>query len=115
MTGQWIDASLNAVAHTPLNPTFSKATSTSATTGLLNVSMRGIHSLSAPGIYRASSLPVLTPVLTDAVLTKKLPDTQPKPPQNTKQTTTEDDNIFILAFVCKPVPRCPNPDENLQW
>lgn len=26
-----------------------------------------------------------------------------------------DDSIFVLAFICKPLPQCPNPDTNLQW
>jgi hypothetical protein len=26
-----------------------------------------------------------------------------------------DPNIYILAFICKQVPLCPNPDPNLQW
>lgn len=26
-----------------------------------------------------------------------------------------DDSIYILAFVCKPLPRCPDPDQSLQW
>lgn len=27
----------------------------------------------------------------------------------------QDDTIYILAFICKPVPKCPNPDPALHW
>lgn len=26
-----------------------------------------------------------------------------------------DDSIFIFAFICRPVPKCPDPDSSLQW
>lgn len=25
------------------------------------------------------------------------------------------DTIYVLAFICKPLPQCPNPDQSLQW
>ena len=28
---------------------------------------------------------------------------------------TEDQSIYILAFICKRVPKCPDPDPNLKW
>jgi hypothetical protein len=30
-------------------------------------------------------------------------------------STELDDNIYILAFICKSLPKCPNPDPALQW
>jgi hypothetical protein len=27
----------------------------------------------------------------------------------------DDDEIFVMAFICKRLPRCPNPDSNLRW
>jgi len=74
-----------------------------------------VKTIVGANMQRQANVVLLNQALTSASLLKKLPDIQPKPPQNTKQTPIEDDNIFILAFVCKPVPRCPNPDENLQW
>lgn len=31
------------------------------------------------------------------------------------ETPQEDNTIHILAFICKELPRCPNPDPALQW
>ena len=31
------------------------------------------------------------------------------------ETTAPDETIYILAFICKPLPKCPNPDPTLQW
>lgn len=40
----------------------------------------------------------------------------PAPAPVRKQTkVTPDDQLFILAFVCKTVPKCPDPDPGLQW
>lgn len=74
-----------------------------------------VKTIVGANMQRQANVVLLNQALISASLLKKLPDIQPKPPQNIKQTPAEDDNIFILAFVCKPVPRCPNPDENLQW
>jgi hypothetical protein len=38
----------------------------------------------------------------------------PSPPQASPPTTT-DDAIYILAFICKAVPKSPDPDLSLQW
>lgn len=37
------------------------------------------------------------------------PSYQPSPP------ATQDEAIYILAFICKLLPRCPDPDPTLQW
>lgn len=29
--------------------------------------------------------------------------------------TVPDNNIYVLAFICKPLPKCPDPDPTLQW
>jgi len=36
-------------------------------------------------------------------------------PRRQVTQVTPDDQIFILAFVCKEVPKCPDPDPALQW
>lgn len=74
-----------------------------------------VKTIVGANMQRQANVVLLNQALTSASLLKKLPDIQPKSPQNPPPTPIEDDNIFILAFVCKPVPRCPNPDENLQW
>ena len=38
----------------------------------------------------------------------------PSPPQSS-QATTPDDEIYILAFICKALPKSPDPDPALQW
>jgi hypothetical protein len=38
----------------------------------------------------------------------------PAPPQSPQQTTP-DDAIYILAFICKALPKSPDPDLTLQW
>ncbi len=37
----------------------------------------------------------------------------PKPAAPANQSP--DDTIYILAFICKAVPRCPDPDPNMRW
>lgn len=32
-----------------------------------------------------------------------------------KIETSQDENIYVLAFICKALPRCPDPDLTLQW
>jgi len=43
----------------------------------------------------------------------------PPPPANPTPSptapTVQDDSIYILAFICKSLPKCPNPDPTLQW
>jgi len=70
-----------------------------------------VKTIVGANMQRQANVVLLNQALTSASLLKKLPDIQPKSPQNPPPTPIEDDNIFILAFVCKPVPRCPNPDE----
>ena len=42
--------------------------------------------------------------------------TTPTPPDTTLETTTTpSDQIFVLAFICKPLPQCPDPDPALVW
>ena len=36
-------------------------------------------------------------------------------PEQPASTTTTDDSIFIVAFICRPLPRCPEPDPTVQW
>jgi hypothetical protein len=42
-----------------------------------------------------------------------LPPTPAPPPS--APAPTADDSVYVLAFVCKRVPLCPNPDPRLQW
>jgi hypothetical protein len=37
------------------------------------------------------------------------------PPASTPPPASPDDSVYVLAFVCKRVPLCPNPDPRLQW
>jgi hypothetical protein len=55
------------------------------------------------GFYRPPRPPVIPPPSTT-------PSAQPP-----VATPTKDDNIYVLAFICKRVPLCPNPDSALQW
>ncbi len=42
--------------------------------------------------------------------------TSPAPPDTTLETTTTpSDQIFLLAFICKPLPQSPDPDTALVW
>ena len=36
-------------------------------------------------------------------------------PSPSPQATTPDDEIYILAFICKTLPKSPDPDLTLQW
>jgi hypothetical protein len=36
-------------------------------------------------------------------------------PQPQPQLQAPDDDIYILAFICKRLPRCPDPDPNFRW
>lgn len=68
-------------------------------------------------MQRQANAVLLKRGLSSAVMYKRVSDLRPRHrlPLKLPQTPTIDDSIFILAFVCKPVPRCPNPDEDLQW
>lgn len=70
--------------------------------------------------------PLPTPELTsqafhrlrqEAVIRPTLPQTAKAPEDSSKVTTasTGTDQIYILAFICKPLPLSPNPDPALQW
>lgn len=70
--------------------------------------------------------PLPTPELTsqafhrlrqEAVIRPTLPQTAKAPEDFSKVTTasTGTDQIYILAFICKPLPLSPNPDPALQW
>lgn len=41
--------------------------------------------------------------------------TQPTPTTPTPTPPVQDDSIYILAFICKSLPKCPDPDPTLQW
>lgn len=53
----------------------------------------------------------------EAVIRPTLPQTAKAPDDSSKVTTasTGTDQIYILAFICKPLPLSPNPDPALQW
>jgi len=59
-----------------------------------------------------------------AVVRPALEQSQPESPagsspehetESITETKTDADQIFVLAFVCKLLPLCPNPDPSLQW
>ncbi|UYB50699.1 hypothetical protein OCJ37_11815 [Xanthomonas sp. AM6] len=33
----------------------------------------------------------------------------------TQDAPARDDSVYILAFICRPLPRCPDPDPALTW
>jgi hypothetical protein len=64
------------------------------------------------------------PVLRSTVAVTRLPQqsvpvtapTAPSPsPTPSPQPATADDAIYILAFICKALPKSPDPDLTLQW
>ncbi len=50
----------------------------------------------------------------NAAFTRITPENTTSPPQPA-QPTGNDEDIYIMAFICKRLPQCPNPDPNLQW
>ena len=32
-----------------------------------------------------------------------------------RETSTDASDVYIMAFICKRLPRCPNPDDTLRW
>ncbi|WP_447963199.1 hypothetical protein [Nitrospira sp. Ecomares 2.1] len=63
---------------------------------------RSMVNLQASSYTRLPSTPIRKPA--------PRPATPPRP-----QTTVPDENIYILAFICKPLPKSPDPDMTLQW
>jgi len=57
---------------------------------------------------------MVTPRLGPSISTAS-PITQPSPTVATVTQTYNLDGIAVLAFVCRRVPKVPNPDPNLQW
>lgn len=37
------------------------------------------------------------------------------PAATTQDAPARDDSVYILAFICRPLPRCPDPDPALTW
>ncbi|MHB8770672.1 MAG: hypothetical protein ACYC7J_06740 [Syntrophales bacterium] len=68
-----------------------------------------------PGMIRRASVGLLKQALDSAEVRERIQALRPHLPHEIPQTSAGDDSIHILAFVCKPVPRCPNPDADLQW
>jgi hypothetical protein len=50
----------------------------------------------------------------NAAFTRITPENTTSPPQ-AAQPPGNDEDIYIMAFICKRLPQCPNPDPNLQW
>ncbi|MEO6203177.1 MAG: hypothetical protein ABIU05_22180, partial [Nitrospirales bacterium] len=63
---------------------------------------QSIVNLQASAYIRLPTTPVRRPA--------PRPATPPSAP-----TTVPEKNIYILAFICKPLPKCPDPDMALQW
>lgn len=60
---------------------------------------------------------VLTPAVTDLPASTEPtvpPDAQPATPPDGAQGD-DPDGIIILALICRPTPRCPDPDPALTW
>ncbi|MDQ1711050.1 MAG: hypothetical protein QOE45_500 [Frankiaceae bacterium] len=41
--------------------------------------------------------------------------TLPPPPPESTETTSDPDEIYVLAFVCRTLPKAPDPDDSLSW
>ena len=39
----------------------------------------------------------------------------PQPPAGDAQTSTGPDDLYILAFICRLMPKCPDPDPSYSW
>lgn len=63
----------------------------------------------------ARSLSSLSAVAVTRLPQPSVPGTPPTVPPPSSQPTTPDDAIYILAFICKAVPKSPDPDLTLQW
>ncbi|WOD39755.1 hypothetical protein [Nodosilinea sp. E11] len=70
-----------------------------------------------PGLSQAVASKAFLRLQQEAVMRPTLPQTPQVPQQPSQMTTasTEAHQIYILAFICKPVPLSPNPDAALQW
>ncbi|MBD2049244.1 hypothetical protein H6F57_00220 [Leptolyngbya sp. FACHB-60] len=70
-----------------------------------------------PGISQAVASKAFLRLQQEAVMRPTLPQASKvsQEPSQTKTTSTAADQIYILAFICKPVPLSPNPDSALQW
>ncbi|MBD1874998.1 hypothetical protein H6F75_16035 [Nodosilinea sp. FACHB-131] len=70
-----------------------------------------------PGISQAAASKAFSRLQQEAVMRPTLPQASKvsQEPSQTKTTSTAADQIYILAFICKPVPLSPNPDPALQW
>ena len=74
----------------------------------------------AAGVTPVVAEPVVArPLRLSTVAVTRLPQQAvtlpaPSPPQPS-QPSTPDEAIYILAFICKALPKCPNPDTTLQW
>jgi hypothetical protein len=62
---------------------------------------KAVLKLQASEFRRFKVKPVVRPVATLAASTVK--------------AAKENDNIYIFAFICKPIPKCPDPDPALVW
>lgn len=69
------------------------------------VSMRSLYSYRAEDFNRLLTVPTLD---TLTLVT-------PPPPVHSLEPSVQDEPIYILAFICKALPICPNPDLKLQW
>ncbi|MBD2108177.1 hypothetical protein [Nodosilinea sp. FACHB-13] len=70
-----------------------------------------------PEISQAAASKAFLRLQQEAVMRPTLPQASKvsQEPSQTKTTSTAADQIYILAFICKPVPLSPNPDSALQW
>lgn len=57
---------------------------------------------------------VMNPKVPTFIRLPTKPVKKPVPPPPRPQSVL-DKNIYILAFICKPLPKCPDPDPTLQW
>ena len=111
-----------SVASPTMNIRMAAAVSpTTATMRVANPQVTRAADMSAAVARPVAAQAITTrPVRLSAVAVTRLPQpsvpgTPPTAPPPPSQPTTPDDAIYILAFICKAVPKSPDPDLTLQW
>jgi hypothetical protein len=66
--------------------------------------------ISSGGLSNLQVLSFQRPVETSAQLPLAA-----KPMSSPSEPAVQDDLIYVLAFICKALPKCPDPDLSLQW
>lgn len=102
---------MNASTRGEVLPAAEKRSDFNAVASRFTTQSRRIPGLSVKTIKELKNQPVWSgPLMSTDVGEKPEPA---KPPETV--TVADTANIHILAFICRAIPRCPDPDPNLQW